>query len=278
MSKAKDTHDVAVVGGGAIGLATALALGQAGIRTILIGAATAIREDGRTAALMQPSIELLNGLGVMDDLAGVSWPLAAIRLIDITGSLIRSPTVTFRASEIDLPHFALNISNADIVRVMTEAARTCPNLTVETRLVSKVAYCADRVELALTGGDTIVARLVVAADGQKSMLREAAGIEVKRWSYDQVALTFHVTHSRDHEDVSVEFHTRSGPLTFVPYGSFKSSVVWLVSQSEAESLQAAAGGGRTCPAPRVQPARGSDHRRRHRRRADGGAHRPPCSR
>jgi 2-octaprenyl-6-methoxyphenol hydroxylase len=237
MAKNMIDTDVAVVGGGAIGLAAALGLAQAGIRTTLLGAAQDIRDDGRTAALMQPSIDLLREIGVMPRLEAQAWPLAAIRLIDITGALIRAPTVTFRANEIDLPHFALNMSNADIVRAMTEAGRDQTGLSLDTALVKAADFGADVAPLTLDDDRRLTARLVIAADGQKSRLREAAGIDIKSWSYDQVALTFHVSHSLDHEDISTEFHTRSGPLTFVPYGEFRSSVVWLVSREEAAALQ-----------------------------------------
>lgn len=229
---------VVVVGGGAIGLAVALGLAQAGVPVVLAGAAETVHDDGRTAALMQPSIATFGRLGVLERLKEKSWPLAAIRLVDITGALVRSPTVTFRASEIGHDYFALNFSNADIVREMTAALRAEPNATVLTARVTDVGIGPEAVALTLSDGQSLRCALAVAADGQKSPLREAAGIGTRRWPYDQVALTFHVTHPKDHEDISTEFHTRAGPLTYVPYGPFKSSVVWLVTHAEAKRLMA----------------------------------------
>lgn len=233
-----ETTEVAVVGGGANGLAVALGLARAGVGVTLLGAVDAPRDDGRTAALMQPSLDFLTELDVMAPLSANAHPLAAIRLIDITGALLRAPTVTFRAAEIDLPHFALNFSNADIVRVLTATLRTLPAARVETAQVSGFSADAEHAELTLTDGRRLSAGLVVAADGQKSALREAAGIASRRWAYDQVALTFHVRHTKDHEDISTEFHTRAGPLTYVPFGDFTSSVVWLVSRADADRLKA----------------------------------------
>ncbi len=229
---------VAVVGGGAIGLAVALGLAQAGTQVLLCGATETVHDDGRTAALMQPSIATLERLGVLARLTGRNWPLAAIRLIDITGGLVRAPTVTFRAHEIGHDHFALNFSNADIVRAMTAALREEPNATVSTARVADIAINDEAVHLTLSDGTQAACRLAVAADGQTSPLRAAAEIAVQRWTYDQVALTFHVTHTKDHEDISTEFHTRAGPLTYVPYGPYTSSVVWLVTHAEARRLTA----------------------------------------
>ncbi len=228
---------VAVVGGGANGLAVALGLARAGVPVTLLGAVDAPRDDGRTAALMQPSLDLLASLDVLERLMPRAWPLAAIRLIDITGALVRAPTVTFRAAELDLPHFALNFSNADIVRHLTAALRE-EMAGVEAALVRSADFSGDAAVLTLSDGRRLTADLVVAADGQNSALRTAADIPVKRWDYDQVALTFHVRHTRDHEDISTEFHTRAGPLTYVPFGDFTSSVVWLVTRGEAQRLTA----------------------------------------
>lgn len=229
---------IAIVGGGAVGLAAALELAQAGIPVALLGSTDQPHDDGRTAALMQPSVALLDRLGVLEALRPRSWPLAAIRLIDVTGALLRAPTVTFRAAEIDLPYFALNFSNADIVRTLTAALRTTPGVQVDSARVASAVPGENHTTLTLEDGRTLTAALVIAADGQKSRLRDAAGIGVRSWSYDQVALTFHVTHTKDHEDISTEFHTRAGPLTYVPYGDFTCSVVWLVTRAEAARLTA----------------------------------------
>lgn len=227
---------VAVVGGGAVGCGLALGLKQAGVDCLLIGAPETVRDDGRTAALMQPSLAYLERAGVRPRLEGKGYPLAAIRIIDITGGLIRSPTVTFRASEIDLDAFAENFSNTDIIRAM-QAEGAAAGLETTTSMVTAASFSPERATLELSDGAQVTAALVVAADGARSPTREAAGIAVSSWAYEQVALTFHVRHTKDHEDVSTEFHTRSGPLTFVPYGSYTSSVVWLVTPQEAETLR-----------------------------------------
>ena len=150
---------------------------------------------------------------------------------------MRAPTVTFRAAEIDLPCFAENFSNADLVRTMTAELKQT-EARVETAQLASARFETEHAVLTLSDGRTMTALLVVAADGANSPLRDTANVGAKRWAYEQVALTFHVRHTRDHEDVSTEFHTRSGPLTFVPYGDYTSSVVWLVTPKEAEALKA----------------------------------------
>jgi 2-octaprenyl-6-methoxyphenol hydroxylase len=99
--------------------------------------------------------------------------------------------------------FALNFSNADLVTAMTAALREEPNATLDTALVEDATFSEGGVTLTLSTGRVVEADVVAAADGQKSPLRQAAGIGTRDWTYDQVALTFHVTHtqgSRGHLD------------------------------------------------------------------------------
>ena len=93
----------------------------------------------------------------------------------------------------------------------------------------------------------VAARLVVGADGRRSLCRAAAGIETDGCGYPQTALTLNLGHARPHDDISTEFHTESGPFTLVPLPGLRSSLVWVVEPAEAERLGAlddARAGGR----------------------------------
>ena len=85
-------------------------------------------------------------------------------------------------------------------------------------------------------GKSLSARLVVGADGRQSLCREAAGIEVRRRELNQAALTFNISHSRPHRNISTEFHTPQGPCVFVPLPGDRCSVVWVAAPKEAERL------------------------------------------
>jgi 2-octaprenyl-6-methoxyphenol hydroxylase len=94
----------------------------------------------------------------------------------------------------------------------------------------------------LGAGAQARARLVVAADGRDSELREALGIGVRRWGYGQKALAFTVTHERPHDGVSIEIHRTGGPFTLVPLpdreGAHHSAVVWMERGPRAAELAA----------------------------------------
>ena len=133
---------------------------------------------GRTAALLQGSIDVLSELDVWPALAHHAAPLTAIRLVDATKRLIRAPEVTFYASEIGLPAFGYNIPNGDLVDGLRRHAEAFEALTLVATPVDAIAHEEERVVLR-AGEKAFSARLVVAADGARSLAREAAGIRVQ---------------------------------------------------------------------------------------------------
>src|SRR5262249_21143298 len=92
------------------------------------------------------------------------------------------------------------------------------------------------VSIRTGGGSQISARLVVGADGRHSLCRAAAGIDVTGRELRQSAVTFSISHSRPHRNVSTEFHTSEGPCVFVPLPGDRCSVVWVASPREAQRL------------------------------------------
>ena len=237
-SAARLDADVIVAGAGAIGLTLAIALAQAGLEVVVAGR-IATRMPGRTVALLEGSVRLLESLGLWAGLTTRSAPLRTMRLIDDSGSLFRIPPVNFRAEEIGKPWFGCNIENGDLVEGLATAARQQRGLTLHRSASARICL---RPRLRLRPGSRTKrdwsAAVLVAADGRRSPARNAAGLKVRTWRYPQVALTAILRHARSHHDVSAEFHTRQGPFTLVPLpGSpaapHRSSLVWVMSPDEA---------------------------------------------
>jgi 2-octaprenyl-6-methoxyphenol hydroxylase len=226
------------VGRGPVGLIAAIALARAGASVTLIGPAAPPKDDGRAAAIIGTAADYLRTIGVLGALEDRGAPLAAIRIIDATGSIARAPTVLFKAAELGRRDFGISVLTADIVRALTGIAAAEPGIRLLDTTVSAAVPGEAAVDLTLENGERLGAGLVIAADGQRSVLREAAGIAVRRWSYPQQAMTFLVRHPLDHEDVSSEFHTAEGPFTLVPAGDGLSSVVWMTGVRRARALMA----------------------------------------
>ena len=94
----------------------------------------------------------------------------------------------------------------------------------------------------MSDGSRVRCRLVIAADGRNSPMRQAAGIGVKTTHYGQKALAFAVTHPIPHGNVSTEIHRSGGPFTLVPLpdheGRPSSAVVWMEEGAEVQRLSA----------------------------------------
>jgi 2-octaprenyl-6-methoxyphenol hydroxylase len=230
------TVEVAVVGGGPTGLMAAIALAASGIETALI--AKAPPADNRTTALLSGSVAALDALDVWPLCRETSAPLAAIRLIDDTPRLIRAPEVLFEAAEIGLEAFGHNIENRHLIAALDRRAAALPQLMRISSTVAAVEPSYTAVTVRLEDGAEISARLVVGADGRKSLCRAAAGIATEQRSYPQVALTLNLGHARPHNGISTEFHTESGPFTLVPLPGLRSSLVCVTDPSQAERLTA----------------------------------------
>lgn len=217
--------DIAVVGGGASGFAAAIAAAIAGHRVILFAPHAEIAPS-RTAALLGGSIDLLAGLDVWPLLDRHAAPLRAIRIVDATRRILRAPEVTFHASEVGLPAFGRNVPNAALVDALRRHAAGFDSIEVVERAATAVDLAGERPVVS-DGTRSCTPRLVVAADGVRSIVREAAGIGVRRWTYRQSALVAMLAIAVPHRDVSTEFHTEAGPITLVPLPGDRVSLVWV---------------------------------------------------
>jgi 2-octaprenyl-6-methoxyphenol hydroxylase len=231
--------EVAIVGGGPVGLTAAIALAGAGVETALVARPLGA-PDNRTTALLASSVTALDTLGVWQRCRDDAAPLRVMRIIDDTGRLLRAPEVHFAASEIGLDAFGHNIENRFLLAALDARARALPSLTIIEDAAQAVTIEDTRVTITLEHGPPLAASLAIGADGRRSLCRQAAGIATDGQAYPQTALTFNLGHQRPHQNSSTEFHTPQGPFTLVPLPGLRSSLVLVVDPAQAARIGALA--------------------------------------
>lgn len=244
----RESTEILVSGGGVAGLAAAAVLGTAGFEVICVDPEPPVTErdaagaDLRTTAFLQPSREVLAAAGLWQALAPHATPLETMRIVEAGGTPPEARLVReFSASEISDQPFGWNLPNWLLRREMSQRLAGLPNVKFAPGTATAAVLTRDSEALVtLSDGRSISARLVVAADGRNSPVREALGIPVRTWRYGQKALAFAVTHPIPHGNVSTEIHMRGGPFTLVPLpdheGLPSSAVVWMEEGPEALRL------------------------------------------
>ncbi len=92
--------------------------------------------------------------------------------------------------------------------------------------------------IALASGDSLQTWLAVAADGQHSVLRRAAGITCVSWPYDQIAIATTVAHERDHGGVAVQHFLPAGPFAILPLPGRRCCITWTEQANEGRRIMA----------------------------------------
>ncbi len=238
-----------VVGGGAVGLVTALLLVHHDVPVTVIapratseppqteaGGIGGTGGDWRTVALFGESLALLDRIGAWDRIADHATPLAGIRMVDMSDAILRAPEVMFQATELGLSMFGANVAYTTLVAELTELALAHPQLTWISDTIVDAECDTANATLYTAGGHRLAAQTVIAADGRNSLLRTLSGLSARTWDYEQVAITALFAHTQPHDNISTELHFTSGPCTSVPADGNTSALVWMERPAVAKRL------------------------------------------
>jgi 2-octaprenyl-6-methoxyphenol hydroxylase len=232
-----DRADVIIFGGGLVGLALASALDSSGVSTIMVDPADPAPRseasfDGRTSAVSSSSMRMLETIGLADHLAEPGCPIWRIAVADglKPGGLHFDPD--------DNEPLGFMHENRHLRAALQARAEAGKNIWLMWKSrVTDVDRGDHGVVVSLEDGRKLSAPLLVAADGRNSRTREAAGINVARWRYDQQAIVSVLRHERPHEHVAYEIFYSTGPFALLPMnddaGGHRSAIVWSVPQEDA---------------------------------------------
>ncbi len=243
MSGRNDQIDVLIAGGGFAGLTLAIALRQAlGSSFSVTVADPALGKnhtgDERASAIVAAARRLFEALGVWQDVAEQAQPILDMVVTDSRlGDAVRPTYLTFGGEIEPGEPFAHMIENRHLLGAL-ETKATTAGVVLRACAVDRTTANGERVNAGLRDGGAINARLVVAADGARSSLRENAGIAVHGWDYGQSAIVITVGHERDHGGRAEEHFLPNGPFAILPLKGRRSSIVWTETTAEAERIVA----------------------------------------
>jgi 2-octaprenyl-6-methoxyphenol hydroxylase len=235
--------DVLVAGAGYVGLAAAVSLKQArpGLAIAVVDAAPpgVWKNDGRASAIAAATSRLLDRLGCWDEIVPEAQ---AITDMIVTDSRISDPTrpvfLTFGGEVSPGEPFAHMVANKSLNGALRRRAGELGIDIIEGVAVSAFEPGIARNLVHLADGVTLDVRLLVAADGVKSRLRDMAGIKTVTWDYGQSGIVCTVAHERPHNGRAEEHFLPAGPFAILPLTGNRSSIVWTERTADAERLVA----------------------------------------
>jgi len=238
--------DVLIAGGGFAGLTLAIALRRALGSSFAVTVADPALDkshagDERASAIVAAARRLFEALGVWQRVADEAQPILDMVVTDSRLNDAVRPVFLSFGGEIEPGEpFAHMVENRLLVDALESKARDCgvELLAGAVKAISPPPASGPRIVATLADGGAIAARLLVAADGARSTIRQSAGIATHGWNYGQSAIAINVEHERDHGGRAEEHFLPAGPFAILPLKGRRSSIVWTEHTQEAERIAA----------------------------------------
>ena len=233
--------DVLVAGAGYVGLATAVSLKQArpSLSVAIVDAAPpgAWERDGRASAIAAAACRMLERLGCWQEIAPEAEAITEMIVTDSkTSDPVRPVFLTFDGEVAPGEPFAHMVANRVLNGALRRRAAELGIDIVEGVAVASFETVPATTKVHLADGISLEARLLAAADGVRSKLRDMAGIKTVSWEYGQSGIVCTVAHERPHNGRAEEHFLPAGPFAILPLRGNRSSIVWTERTADAERL------------------------------------------
>ncbi|NMG09500.1 FAD-dependent hydroxylase [Brasilonema sp. UFV-L1] len=231
-------YDLVIVGGGIVGLTLASALKDSGLSVLLVEAKveSAAVAKGQAYAVHMLSALIFQGIGVWDQILPNIEIYRRVRFSDADYPNV----VEWETGDIKTKDLGYVAEHQALLHPLQEFVKNCPNVTyLCPAQVVNIQYQQDVVTMDVKMEDqmrTVRSQLVVAADGSRSPIRQAAGIKTRGWKYWQSCIVAFVKPEKSHNNTAYEKFWSSGPFAILPLPGNRCRIVWTAPHEEAKAL------------------------------------------
>jgi len=234
-------YDVLIVGGGMVGATIACALGGSDLSVGVLeyqypkGFDPEQPHDLRVSAISVASQNVIDMVGAWEGI--LSRRSCPYRRMKVWESDEQRAATEFDSEDISEPYLGHIVENRIIQLALLERMAAFDNvdLICPAKTVS-IDYSPGASMVTLEDGTELIGRLLVAADGGESRVRQAAGIGVRKWDYEQNALVASVITDYPQQDITWQQFTATGPLAFLPLPGPHASLVWYNTPQNVKRL------------------------------------------
>ena len=235
----KDVFDVVIVGGGMVGAAVGCGLGNSALKVAVIEksmppAFSADQpHDLRVSALSLASKNILLSVGAWHGVESRRFcPFRRMRVWETAGD------TEFCSDDIKFSELGYIVENRVTQLALLERLTAFDNVElICPAAIKKISEENDKQQIELEDGRLLSAKVLVAADGGQSRIRQEAGIGVSSWDYQQHAMVIYVETDYEQQDITWQHFVPSGPQAFLPLNGQYASIVWYNSPDEVKRLK-----------------------------------------
>lgn len=235
--------DILIAGAAYVGMSCAVAIKSAAphlsIKVVDAAPAGIWEKDSRSSAIAAAAVRMLRQLGVWDEIEPDAQVMGDMIVTDSRADdPVRPVFLTFEGDRAADEPFAYMVPNVAMNRALRRKANELGVSITDGMAATAIHSEPAAMNVTLANGDEVSVKLLVAADGVKSKLRDMAGIKVVHFDYGQSGIVVEVAHERPHNGRAEEHFMPGGPFAILPLKGNRSSLVWTERTAEADRLVA----------------------------------------